>query len=129
MLTTFVAIHVLICLFMIGIILLQVSQQANIGSMFGGGASQTVFGSGTQTALGKATTVGAILFFCTCLLISFIIEKERSVIKHSAVIQEQIEEKVAPKDDASSPSAAPGLPDAAQEVPSPAPASPAPDAP
>lgn len=99
MLPAFVVLHVLICFFIIGVVLLQASQQANIGSMFGGGASQTVFGSGTQTALGKATTVAAILFFSTCLLISFVVEKERSVIKRSAVMQEEVKEQTAPKEE------------------------------
>ena len=100
MLTFMVVLHVLICMFIIGVVLLQATQQANMGGMFGGGASQTVFGSGTQTALGKATTVSAILFFATCLMISFIVEKERSLIKRSEVIlQEKIQGQSAPKEE------------------------------
>lgn len=102
-----VVFHVLVCVFIIAVVLIQASQQANISSMFGGGASQTVFGSGTQTALGKATTVAAILFFSTCLLISFVVEKQRSVIKREeAVLQKPIQEQAAPKDDAASPAGA-----------------------
>lgn len=98
-LSALIVIHVLVCLFIIGLVLLQASQQANIGSMFGGGASQTVFGSGTQTALGKATTVSAILFFVLCLMIAFVVERDRSVIKRSAVFQETVEGKTAPKEE------------------------------
>ncbi len=104
MLTFLVVVHVIICLFIVGLVLLQASQQANLGTMFGGGASQTVFGSGTQTVLGKATTGAAIVFFATCLMISFIVEKERSVIKRSEVVlQEKIQEQVAPKDQPAAP--------------------------
>lgn len=122
MLTGLVVIHVIVCLFVIGIVLLQASQQANIGSMFGGGASQTVFGSGTQTMLGKLTTAGAIAFFATCILISFVVEKDRSVIKRSEMIlQEQVQGQVAPKEPATagSPegSAIPGVPSAPQAAP------------
>ena len=99
MLTTLVTVHVLVCLFIIAVVLLQVNQQANIGSMFGGGSSQTVFGSGTQTALGKATTAAIVMFFLTCLAISFVVEKDRSVIKRSETLQEQVQEKVEPKEE------------------------------
>ena len=100
MLTTLIVLHVFICLFIVGVVLLQATQQANMGGMFGGGASQTVFGSGTQTALGKATTVAAVMFFSTCILISFVVEKERSVIKRSeTILQEQLAEQTAPPEE------------------------------
>ncbi len=121
MLAAMLVVHVLICVFIIGVVLLQSSQQANLGGMFGGGASQTVFGSSTQTALGKATTVAAILFFVLCIGISFVIEKERSIIKMTeSVRQEKIEEKVSPKEEGAAPggqSAIPAAPASPQTPP------------
>ena len=50
--------HVLVCLVIVGLVLLQAGKGADIGSAFGGTGSQAVFGSmGTPTVLGKATTV------------------------------------------------------------------------
>lgn len=126
MLTAMLVIHVVICFFIIGIVLLQASQQANLGSMFGGGASQTVFGSGTQTALGKATTVAAVLFFSMCLLISFVVERQRSLIKREeGVFQRQIEGQSAPQEEAA-PAGGAVIPEGGQAVPAPEPAPPEP---
>lgn len=122
---TFLVVHVVVCFFIIGVVLLQANQQANIGSMFGGGASQTVFGSGTQSALGKATTVAAILFFSLCIMISFIVEKERSVIKRSEVLEEKVQEQVAPKE-SGEPVGGVAIPQASQSGGTPEPAAPNP---
>ena len=61
-----VIIHVLVCLIIIGLVLLQAGKGADIGSAFGGSGSQAVFGSmGTPTVLGKITTGVAIVFMLT----------------------------------------------------------------
>ena len=53
-------IHVIVCLALILIVLLQTGKGAGMGATFGGGGSQTLFGSsGGSTFLSKATT-GAI---------------------------------------------------------------------
>jgi preprotein translocase subunit SecG len=63
--------HVLICLVIVGLVLLQAGKGADIGSAFGGTGSQAVFGSmGTPTVLGKATTVAAILFMLTSFVLA-----------------------------------------------------------
>lgn len=125
MMQLMLVVHVLICLFIIAIVLLQATQQANMGGMFGGGASQTVFGSGTQTALGKATTIAAVLFFSTCLMISFMVEKNRSVIKREeTVFQKEIEGQTAPKEEAGSPAGGAAVPEAGKQPLAPEPAQP-----
>jgi preprotein translocase subunit SecG len=63
--------HVLVCLVIVGLVLLQAGKGADIGSAFGGTGSQAVFGSmGTPTVLGKATTVAAILFMVTSFVLA-----------------------------------------------------------
>jgi preprotein translocase subunit SecG len=58
--------HVLMCLAIIAIVLLQAGKGADIGSAFGGAGSQAVFGSmGTPTVLGKITAAVAIVFTIT----------------------------------------------------------------
>src|SRR5262250_2181843 len=59
-------IHVLMCFAIIAIVLLQPGKGADIGSAFGGGGSQAVFGSmGTPTVLGKITGAVALGFLVT----------------------------------------------------------------
>ena len=66
MLYTFLIIlHVLVCIILILIVLLQAGKGANMGAAFGG-SSQTVFGSsGAGTFLGKLTAGVAIVFMLT----------------------------------------------------------------
>ncbi len=66
MFTLVVILHVMACLIIIGLVLLQAGKGADIGSAFGGSGSQAVFGSmGTPTLLGKMTTGVAIAFAVT----------------------------------------------------------------
>ena len=61
-----VIIHVLVSFVIIALVLLQAGKGADIGSAFGGGGSQAVFGSmGTPTVLGKITSVVAVAFLVT----------------------------------------------------------------
>ncbi|MGH9486579.1 MAG: preprotein translocase subunit SecG [Terriglobales bacterium] len=63
--------HVLICLILITVVLLQSGHAGDIASAFGGMGSQTAFGPrGAQTALGKATVVLAILFLVTSITLA-----------------------------------------------------------
>lgn len=60
------AIHVIVCLFLIGVVLLQHGKSADIAAAFGGMGSQTAFGPRTAaSALSKATTWAAIIFMIT----------------------------------------------------------------
>jgi preprotein translocase subunit SecG len=62
------AIHVIVCLFLIGVVLLQSGQAADLAGAFGGMGSQTVFGPrGSATVLSKATTWAAVTFMVTSL--------------------------------------------------------------
>ena len=71
---TFVSIvHVLLCVFMIFVILLQPGKDAGMGSALGGGAATSAFGGrGAVTFLTKVTAVCAIGFFITALGLSFV---------------------------------------------------------
>ena len=72
MLVTFLTIvHVLVCLFLIVVVLLQSGKAADLAGAFGGMGSQTAFGPrGSATLLSKATTGSAILFMVTSLALS-----------------------------------------------------------
>ena len=64
-------IHVIVCLFLIVVVLLQSGKAADLAGAFGGMGSQTVFGPrGSATVLSKATTIAAALFMITSLSLS-----------------------------------------------------------
>ena len=81
---TLVVIHVLVSLAIIGIVLLQAGKGADIGSAFGGGGSQAVFGSmGTPTILGKITSTVAIVFMLTSFVLALLSSRPTSVVPAS----------------------------------------------
>jgi preprotein translocase subunit SecG len=64
-------IHVLSCLFLIVVVLLQTGKGADMGAVFGGG-SQTLFGSsGAGNFLTRLTTATAIIFMVTSLILTY----------------------------------------------------------
>jgi preprotein translocase subunit SecG len=68
--TLLIIVHVLLCLFLIVVVLLQSSKGAEIGAAFGG-ASRTLFGaSGAPTVMGKVTAAVAILFMFTSIVLT-----------------------------------------------------------
>jgi preprotein translocase subunit SecG len=70
--TFIIIIHVIVSLALIMIILLQTGKGADMGAAFGGGGSQTLFGSsGSSTFLGKLTTVVAVVFMLTSLVLAY----------------------------------------------------------
>ncbi len=64
--------HVMVCLILIVVVLLQRGKGAEIGAVFGGGASSTVFGSrGAGNFLTKLTSGAAVIFMLTSLILSY----------------------------------------------------------
>ena len=115
MTTAVVVLHVVVCLALISIVLLQHGKGAGIGAAFGG-SSQTVFGStGAAPFLAKLTAVAAILFMLTSLTLTFIgRQKEASVmekLKSKPAAQEKIPAPAPPAKPADKP-AAPAAPTA-----------------
>ena len=79
-------VHVLMCLAIIAIVLLQAGKGADIGSAFGGAGSQAVFGSmGTPTVLGKITGAVAVVFTITSFTLALLGgERSASVVREPA---------------------------------------------
>jgi preprotein translocase subunit SecG len=68
-----IVIHIVVCIALIMIVLLQTGKGADMGAAFGGGSSQTLFGStGASTFLSKATTGAAIIFMVTSLGLAYL---------------------------------------------------------
>jgi len=67
----FVVLHILVCLILILVVLLQSGKGADLAGAFGGGATQTAFGSrGPASFLSKVTTGAAVLFMITSIALS-----------------------------------------------------------
>ena len=65
-------VHVLVCIILIVVVLLQRGKGAEIGAVFGGGASNTVFGSrGAGNFFTRLTTGAAAVFMVTSLVLSY----------------------------------------------------------
>jgi preprotein translocase subunit SecG len=61
-------IHILVCLVLILVVLLQSGKAADLAGAFGGMGSQTAFGArGAATVLSKTTTICAVIFMLTSL--------------------------------------------------------------
>lgn len=66
-----VALHILVCFFIIIVVLLQSGKSGDISAAFGGQGSQTAFGPrGAASALSKATTWSAVAFMITSVTLS-----------------------------------------------------------
>lgn len=114
-------VHVVVCLFLIIVVLLQSGKAADLAGAFGGMGSQTAFGPrGSATLLSKATTISAVLFMITSLTLSILATRTAGL--GTSVLDQS---RPAPVQQAPAQSAPP--PAQTQQVPVPAaPAQPAP---
>jgi preprotein translocase subunit SecG len=79
-----IVIHVIVCFFLIGVVLLQQGRSADLAGAFGGQGSQTAFGPrAAANVLTKLTTWSAIIFMCTS--ISLVVLFVRSTGTHSVL--------------------------------------------
>ncbi|HIQ39623.1 MAG TPA: preprotein translocase subunit SecG [Sulfurivirga caldicuralii] len=86
-------IHLLVALAIIGLVLIQHGKGADAGASFGGGSSQTVFGSrGSATFLSRLTAVMATVFFITSITLAYMSTEQtrgyQSVIEKVKPVEE-----------------------------------------
>ncbi len=71
-----VALHVIISLFLIGVVLLQTGKSADLAGAFGGQGSQTAFGPrGAANLLTKLTSYAAVLFMLTSIGLTIVLSR------------------------------------------------------
>ena len=110
-LTTIV--HVVACIVLILVVLLQAGKGANMGAVFGG-SSQTVFGSsGPGSFLSKMTTAVAVIFMLTSLSLSYMVSRKGSSLMEGAAKPVAQQTVPTPKP-AAPPASAPQIPAAPQ---------------
>ncbi len=83
LLVLLVIIHVVVCLFLIGVVLLQQGKSADLASAFGGQGTQTAFGPrGTANLFTRLTTWSAVIFMLTSIGLTIMLSRttDRSVL-------------------------------------------------
>ncbi len=84
MIILLVILHVVVCLFLIGVVLLQQGKSSDLAGAFGGQGSQTAFGPrGAANLLTKLTTWSAVLFMLTSISLTVLMSRSatsRSVL-------------------------------------------------
>jgi preprotein translocase subunit SecG len=76
-----VGLHVVACLFLIAVVLLQQGKNQDLASAFGGGGTQTAFGPrGSANVLSRATTILAGVFMITSLALSMLRPRTSSIL-------------------------------------------------
>jgi preprotein translocase subunit SecG len=80
-----IVVFVIICLFLIGVVLLQTGKSADLAGAFGGQGSQTAFGPrGAANLLTKLTSWAAVLFMITAIALTIVMSHtsgtDRSVL-------------------------------------------------
>jgi preprotein translocase subunit SecG len=92
MTTILVIIHVLVCLFLITIVLLQHGKGADVGATFGG-SSQSLFGTeGPVPLMNKITTLVAVVFMLTSISLAYI-----SANKSTQTVMEDVQVEQVPQ--------------------------------
>jgi len=115
-----VGLHIIACLFLIGVVLLQQGKNQDLASAFGGGGTQTAFGPrGSANVLSRATTILAGVFMITSLALSMLRPR-------SSTFLDQVQTPAGSPAPSASALPAPAAPAATVPV---APASPAPASP
>jgi preprotein translocase subunit SecG len=115
-----VFLHVMVCLVLIIVILLQSGEAADLAGAFGGSGSQTAFGPrGAATLLSRATTWCAVMFMFTSMVLAVHVRTTTATGGHS-VLEQFSKPSSTPKP------AAPALPATPAPVAPAAPAAPSP---
>jgi preprotein translocase subunit SecG len=85
--TILLIIHLITCLLLIGLVLLQHGKGADAGVLTGGGGANSFFGSkGASSFLLKITTALAIVFFSTCMSLDYLSNKTH----HQSIVSKTI---------------------------------------
>lgn len=99
MLTVVTILHIIMCLILIAIVLLQTGKGASMGAAFGG-ASNTLFGgAGPASFLNKITTIAAVVFMLTSFTLAILSNRgttSSTVLDATQTQQEQPMEQSTP---------------------------------
>ncbi|MDD3089053.1 MAG: preprotein translocase subunit SecG [Candidatus Omnitrophica bacterium] len=80
-----IAVHVVVCLILIAVILLQAGRGGGLSETMGGDTAQSVLGTQAPTVLKRATEVSAIAFIVTCLILGMMTARSSRSIMGAGV--------------------------------------------
>jgi len=81
MMTFIIIIHVIACIVLIGLVLIQRGRGSGLVESFQG--VESMFGTKTNTFLTRTTTILSILFFITCLSLAVLsVKQSRSLMRN-----------------------------------------------
>lgn len=97
MIALLITIHVIVCLFIVFVVLLQQGKSADLAGAFGGQGSQTAFGPrGAANLLTRLTTWGAVIFMLLSLVLTILMARTHNT-SHSVLFGTQQTQQSAPK--------------------------------
>jgi preprotein translocase subunit SecG len=81
-----IVVHVIVCLFLIGVVLLQQGRSADLAGAFGGQGSQTAFGPrAAANVLTRLTTWSAVIFMLTSISLTILYARSTGSVTHSVL--------------------------------------------
>lgn len=114
LISVLVAFHVLVCLLMVVVVLMQRPKNEGLGAAFGGGMTENIFGAQTTHVLQKFTVWLGIVFFALTLLLAVLYAKrgtgetaiQKELLSQPAPAATPAKDAAASSGDAASPAAA-----------------------
>ena len=71
-----VVLHIMVCLFLVGVVLLQQGRSADLAGAFGGQGSETAFGPrAAANVLTRLTTWSAVIFMITSITLTVLYQR------------------------------------------------------
>jgi preprotein translocase subunit SecG len=117
-----VTLHIIACLFLIAVVLLQQGKGQDLASAFGGGGTQTAFGPrGSANILSRTTTVLAGVFMITSLALTMLRPTQSSVLETLPAASPSPTASASPQATPASPAPSPAATPSAPESPAPSP--------
>jgi len=93
MIILLVVVHIIVCLFLVGVVLLQQGKSADLAGAFGGQGSQTAFGPrGAANLLTRLTTWGAVIFMLLSLTLTILLARSTGAT-HSVLYGTQTQQQ------------------------------------
>jgi preprotein translocase subunit SecG len=81
-----IVVHVIVCFFLIGVVLLQQGRSADLAGAFGGQGSQTAFGPrAAANVLTRLTTWSAVIFMITSITLTVLYSRSAGSGSHSVL--------------------------------------------
>lgn len=105
-----IAFHVLVCMLMVGVVLMQRPKNEGLGAAFGGGMTENIFGAQTTHVLQKFTVWLGVVFFVLTLLLAILYAKRgtgETVIQKELLNQPVSQATAIPAPAAATPAASP----------------------